>query len=80
MRQRLTTPNGNALYKLRERTVEPASGQIMGSRGFCQFFRRGQREAVESEGSLLCTARGLLEFHQAKLGAKSPRFLAPMHS
>jgi len=63
MRERLASPEGKAIYKLRKQTVEPVFGQIKGARGFRQFLRRGLT-AVEAEWSLLCTAHNLLKLHQ----------------
>lgn len=64
MRERLSTPAGKTIYRLRKQTVEPVFGQIKGARNFRQFLRRGQA-AVEAEWSLLCTAHNLLKLHQA---------------
>lgn len=64
MRERLATPEGKAIYKLRKQTVEPVFGQIKGARAFRQFLRRGL-PAVQAEWSLLCTAHNLLKLHQA---------------
>ena len=66
MRDRLTTPEGKATYRLRKQTVEPVFGQIKGARGFRQFLRRGNR-AVEAEWSLLCTAHNLLNLLKATI-------------
>lgn len=64
MRERLSTADGKALYKLRKQTVEPVFGQIKSARGFRQFLRRGS-VAVEAEWSLLCTVHNLLKLHGA---------------
>jgi hypothetical protein len=64
MRDRLATPQGKALYKLRKQTVEPVFGQIKSARGFRQFLRRGL-PAVEAEWSLLCTVHNLLKLQKA---------------
>jgi transposase len=64
MRERLATPEGKTIYKLRKQTVEPVFGQIKGARNFRQFLRRGLA-AVAGEWSLLCTAHNLLKLHQA---------------
>jgi len=66
MRDRLTTTEGKAAYKLRKQTVEPVFGQIKAARNFRQFLRRG-KTAVEAEWSLLCTAHNLLKLHQASI-------------
>lgn len=64
MRDRLTTAEGKAVYRLRKQTVEPVFGQIKGARGFRQFLRRG-KEAVAAEWSVLCTVHNLLKLHKA---------------
>ena len=38
MRERLRSPHGKALYKLRKQTVEPVIGQIKGARGFWRLI------------------------------------------
>ena len=76
MRDRLTTAEGKAIYKLRKQTVEPVFGQIKGARGFRQFLRRGLIN-VEGEWSLLCTTHNLLKLHKAKSRPKPPRDLKP---
>jgi len=64
MRDRLTTAEGKAAYRLRKQTVEPVFGQIKGARGFRQFLRRGQ-EATAAEWSILCPVHNLLKLHKA---------------
>jgi transposase len=66
MRERLASPEGKALYKLRKQTVEPVIGQIKAARGLRQFLRRGLG-AVEVEWSLACTVHNLLKLHQVSL-------------
>jgi transposase len=68
MRERLSTPEGKEIYKLRKQTVEPVFGQIKGARQFRQFLRRGL-VAVEGEWTLLCTAHNLLKLHRQTLEA-----------
>ena len=68
MRERLFSPEGKALYKLRKQTVEPVFGQIKAARGFRQFLCRGL-EAVQAEWSLACTAHNLLKLTQTGLTA-----------
>jgi hypothetical protein len=68
MRERLFSPEGKALYKLRKQTVEPVFGQIKAARGFRQFLCRGL-EAVQAEWSLACTAHNLLKLAQVGLPA-----------
>lgn len=65
MREKLRTPEGKAVYKLRKQTVEPVFGQIKGARGFRQFLCRGT-EMVRLEWSLVCTAHNLLKLAQAR--------------
>jgi transposase len=68
MRERLFSPEGKALYKLRKQTVEPVFGQIKAARGLRQFLCRGL-EAVQAEWSLACTAHNLLKLAQVGLPA-----------
>jgi transposase len=68
MRERLYSPEGKALYKLRKQTVEPVFGQIKAARGLRQFLCRGL-DAVQAEWSLACTAQNLLKLTQAGLPA-----------
>ena len=56
--QRLQTPTGKALYKLRGQTVEPAIGQLKDRLGIRQFSRRGL-PAVQAEFSLACTVHNI---------------------
>ena len=64
MRERLATPEGKAVYKLRKQTVEPVFGQIKEARGLRQFLRRGLT-AVESEWTMACTVHNLLKLQKA---------------
>lgn len=68
MRERLTSADGKAIYKLRKQTVEPVFGQIKGARGFRQFLCRGM-EMVPLEWSLVCTAHNLLKLVGARATA-----------
>jgi len=68
MRERLSTPEGKAIYKLRKQTVEPVIGQIKGAHEFRQFLRRGL-SAVAGEWALVCTAHNLLKLHGARARA-----------
>ncbi len=68
MRERLRTPEGKALYKLRKQTVEPVIGQIKAARGFRRFLCRGLA-AVQAEWSLACTAHNILKLHKALASA-----------
>jgi len=64
MRDRLATPAGKAVYKLRKQTVEPVFGQIKEARGLRRFLRRGLA-AVESEWTMACTVHNLLKLQKA---------------
>jgi transposase len=65
MREKLFSPEGKAVYRLRKQTVEPVFGQIKGARGFRQFLCRGT-EMVRLEWSLVCTAHNLLKLAQVR--------------
>jgi transposase len=67
MRERLSTPEGKAIYKLRKQTAEPVFGQVKWAREFRQFLRRGG-VAVAGEWKLVCTAHNLLKLHKAVAG------------
>ena len=58
--QRLRTPTGKALYKLRGQTVEPVFGHLKDRRLLRQFATRGLA-AVSAEFSLGCTVHNLLK-------------------
>lgn len=60
MEHRLTTEEGEALYKLRSRTVEPVFGQIKESQGLRRFRRRG-RDAAGAEWDFVCSVHNLLK-------------------
>ena len=66
MREKLFSPEGKAVYRLRKQTVEPVFGQIKGARGFRQFLCRGT-EMVRLEWSLICTAHNLLKLAGARM-------------
>lgn len=70
MRERLLSPEGKAIYKLRKQTVEPVYGQVKAARGFRQFLCRGN-EMVRLEWSLVCTAHNLLKLAAARATALS---------
>jgi transposase len=66
MRQKLKTPHGRAIYKMRKAIVEPVFGQIKQVRGFRRFSFRG-RENVSKEWQLICLTHNLLKLFRAKL-------------
>jgi transposase len=67
MRHRLKTKAGQALYKLRQQTVEPVFGIIKAGLGFRQFRLRG-REKVSLEWTLVCLAYNLKRLHRLRTG------------
>lgn len=58
MKEKLSTPEGNALYKRRKHTVEPVFGIIKHVLGFTQFSLRGE-DNVELEWNLVALAYNL---------------------
>ena len=69
MRHRLKTTAGQALYKLRQQTVEPVFGIMKSVLGFRQFRLRGRAKAA-LEWTLVCLADNLKRLH--RLGAGLP--------
>jgi transposase len=59
---RLGTPEGQRLYAMRGRTIEPVFGQLKDRLGMRQFARRGL-EAVTAEFFLACTVHNLRKLH-----------------
>lgn len=53
MRQKLRTPEGQAVYKRRKAVVEPVFGQIKERRGFRSFLLRGLA-TVKAEWQIIC--------------------------
>jgi len=68
MRERLATPEGKAIYRLRKQTVEPVFGQVKAARGFRQFLCRGLR-MVGLEWSLQCTGHNILKLAKTRVRA-----------
>ena len=66
MAEKLKTPAGKQLYRLRASTVEPVFGIIKAALGFRQFMLRGM-QLVAGEWSLVCLAYNLKRLH--RLGA-----------
>jgi transposase len=64
MRNKLRTPEGQAVYKLRKAVVEPVFGQIKEQRGFRRFLLRGLRR-VEGEWHLICATHNLLKLFRS---------------
>ena len=69
MRHRLKTKAGQALYKLRQQTVEPVFGIIKSVLGFRQFRLRGL-EKVSLEWTLVCLSYNFRRLHRLGLGEK----------
>ncbi len=62
MAYKLKTDEGQAIYRLRKCTVEPAIGIIKETMGFRQFSLRGLTN-VQGEWSLVCLAFNLRRLH-----------------
>jgi transposase len=68
MRRVLATPNGRALYRRRQITIEPVFGQIKFNRQIRRFQRRG-RAACRSEWRFIAATHNLLKLHNHRLAA-----------
>jgi transposase len=66
MRQVLATPDGRALYRRRQATIEPVFGQLKFNRQISRFQRRG-RAACRSEWRLIAATHNLLKLHRHQL-------------
>jgi transposase len=71
MRRVLASPEGRALYRRRQVTIEPVFGQIKFNRAIKRFQRRG-RAACRSEWRLIAATHNLLKLHNHQLAAISP--------
>jgi hypothetical protein len=71
MRGVLATPEGRALYRQRQITIEPVFGQIKFNRAIKRFHRRG-RAACRSEWRLIAATHNLLKLHNHQLTAATP--------
>ena len=60
LRDKLRTPQGRAIYKMRKAVVEPVFAQIKEQRGFRRFLLRGLKR-VEGEWRLICATHNLLK-------------------
>ena len=63
LRAKLNTPQGRAVYKMRQTVVEPVFGQIKEPRGFRRFLLRGLKQ-VEGEWHPICATHNLLKLYQ----------------
>ena len=68
MRQVLATPDGRALYRRRQATIEPVFGQLKFNRQMSRFQRRG-RAACRSEWRLIAATHNLLKLHRHQIAA-----------
>jgi hypothetical protein len=68
MRSVLATPEGRALYRQRQITIEPVFGQIKFNRAIKRFQRRG-RSACRSEWRLIAATHNILKLHTHQLTA-----------
>ena len=66
MRRVLATPEGRALYRRRQVTIEPVFGQIKFNRAIKRFQRRG-RAACRSEWRLIAATHNLLKLHRHQI-------------
>ena len=66
MRERLGSPEGHAIYKLRKQIVEPVFGQIKEARRIRAFLLRGLGK-VQAEWQLICATHNLLKLFRAAL-------------
>ncbi len=60
MREKVTSPQGKAIYRLRKTLPEPVFGQIKEARGFRRFLLRGIQGA-RCEWSLITTTHNFLK-------------------
>jgi Transposase DDE domain len=67
-RRVLATPDGRALYRQRQVTIEPVFGQIKFNRAIRRFQRRG-RSACRSEWRFIAATHNLLKLHHHRLAA-----------
>jgi transposase len=68
IRRVLATPEGRALYRQRQITIEPVFGQIKFNRVIRRFQRRG-RAACRSEWRFIAATHNLLKLHHHRLVA-----------
>jgi hypothetical protein len=71
MRRGLASPEGRALDRQRQITIEPVFGQIKFNRAIKRFQRRG-RSACRSEWRLIAATHNLLKLHNHHLAAATP--------
>jgi DDE family transposase len=64
MRDKLRTPKGRAIYKMRKAVAEPVFGQIKEQRSFRRFLLRGLKQ-VDSEWQMICATHNLLKLYRS---------------
>jgi DDE family transposase len=64
----LATPEGRALYRRRQATIEPVFGELKFNRQIRRFQRRG-RAACRSEWRLIAATHNLLKLHSHRIAA-----------
>ena len=64
MREKMRSPEGQAVYKMRQAVVEPVFGQIKERRGFRRFLLRSLKK-VAAEWPILCLTHNLLKLFRA---------------
>lgn len=67
MRNKLSTPEGKDIYRMRKATVEPVFGQIKESMAFRRFSLRGVDNARD-EWDFVCAMHNLLKLFRSGLG------------
>jgi hypothetical protein len=67
MKWRMSTKAGQAIYKLRQQTVEPVFGIIKEAMGFRRFMLRGL-EKVALEWTLVCLSYNVKRLHRMAIG------------
>jgi hypothetical protein len=64
MRQKVRSPDGHAVYKMRKAVVEPVFGQIKEWRGFRRVLLRGLPK-VSAEWQIICLTHNLLKLFRS---------------
>jgi len=64
MRDKLSTPEGRDIYRMRKAIVEPVFGQIQQAMSFRHFSLRGLDNAV-AEWDFICTIHNLLKLFRS---------------
>jgi hypothetical protein len=64
MHQKVTSPQGRAIYARRKVIVEPVFGQIKRAIGFCRFSLPGLNK-VAAEWGIVCLCHNVLKLYRA---------------